>query len=383
MVKKVSLAIDDNAQASDSSIAELLKINENLSNVLIEHKNKITQYHQNKSWDKFKKLSNEYEMIFTTPSTGHNISVYNPVSRSFFKMWEILCDFHESFFYEDQKNITCLFMAEGPGGFAEAFIKYREDQQCKNDMYHGISLRSYQDKNIPDWKLQKDFMKKITLHYGEDNTGNLYNIDNIMYLRKHLGTGSIDFITADGGFDFSADFNNQEDQSFRLILCEIVTALLLQKEGGHFVLKIFDMFNDYTLKLLQVLKMFYQTMTIVKPLTSRPANSEKYVVCSGFRSMANSTILQDMIDLVSNPQEIKPYFQSMSFDHAILHHLITYNVHYTIRQVYYITRTIKYINKFSNRYNEPQMNIILDDHTKKSLRWCHKYHIPISSPCSC
>jgi 23S rRNA U2552 (ribose-2'-O)-methylase RlmE/FtsJ len=383
MVKKVLLVIDDNSKASSSSIQELLKINDNISALLIQNKNKITQYHQNKSWDKFKKLSNEYEMIFTTPVTSQNISDYNPVSRSFFKLWEILCDFHPVFFTE-HRPVRCLFLAEGPGGFAEAFIKYRRDSKCTGDEYHGISLRSNNDKHIPDWKLQKEFMKQIMLHYGEDGTGNLYNFENIKYLRDTIGGGSIDFITADGGFDFSADFNNQEDQSFRLILCEVVAALLLQKEGGHFVLKIFDMFNDYTLKLLQILKGYYTTITMVKPLTSRPANSEKYVVCSGFRLPVDTSLLHDLIALIHDQQKLKSFFIGIPFDHAILHHLITYNVHYTIRQIYYISRTIGYINKFSQKSNEGKIHTILDEHARKSLRWCKKYQIPvISSLYSC
>ena len=37
-----------------------------------------------------------------------------------------------------------------------------------------------------------------------------------------------DIITADGGFDFHQDFNNQEKLSHKLIFCEVVTALTIQ-----------------------------------------------------------------------------------------------------------------------------------------------------------
>ena len=41
----------------------------------------------------------------------------------------------------------------------------------------------------------------------------------------------MDIITADGGFDFSADFNQQEQQpQFRLIFTQVIYALVMQEE---------------------------------------------------------------------------------------------------------------------------------------------------------
>ena len=56
-------------------------------------------------------------------------------------------------------------------------------------------------------------------------------------------------VTADGGFDFSIDFNKQEQLSYRLIFCEIVTALSVQRIGGHFVCKLFDLYTDASIKI--------------------------------------------------------------------------------------------------------------------------------------
>ena len=50
-------------------------------------------------------------------------------------------------------------------------------------------------------------------------TGNLYNLEiscilEITFIQKKK---NVDVITADGGFDFSIDFNNQEQLSHKLI----------------------------------------------------------------------------------------------------------------------------------------------------------------------
>ena len=40
----------------------------------------------------------------------------------------------------------------------------------------------------------------------------------------------MDLVTADGGFDFSIDFNQQEQMAGKLILTEILYAIIMQKK---------------------------------------------------------------------------------------------------------------------------------------------------------
>ena len=112
-----------------------------------------------------------------------------------------------------------------------------------------------------------------------------YNIDNIDHYVKLVGKNNCDVCTADGGFDFSIDFNKQEELSYRIILCEILIALSIQKKGGVFIVKIFDSYTLFTIKMLYILSKSYEKVVITKPYLSRPANSEKYIVCSGFRDI--------------------------------------------------------------------------------------------------
>ena len=83
----------------------------------------------------------------------------------------------------------------------------------------------------------------IVISYGKDNTGNIYNYQNIVEFGNVVGMNSSHIVTGDGGFDFSLDFNKQEQLSYRLIFCEIVCAFTVQKKGGHFVCKMFDTFS--------------------------------------------------------------------------------------------------------------------------------------------
>ena len=64
---------------------------------------------------------------------------------------------------------------------------------------------------------------------GYDNTGNLYKVENIQYLIDTI-KNKCDLVTGDGGFDYSKDFNKQEQFSYHLIFCEIVSAFAILKK---------------------------------------------------------------------------------------------------------------------------------------------------------
>lgn len=69
-----------------------IALSHTLAKYLYEIKEKITDI--DKSWDIYKKYTNPYEYIHTnTPQTKRPISKYKPLSRSYFKMIEILHTF--------------------------------------------------------------------------------------------------------------------------------------------------------------------------------------------------------------------------------------------------------------------------------------------------
>lgn len=358
---------------SSKDAEELLLLNNELLKIVTSYKDKITEYYKNRSWDKYKKISNEYEHIFYSPNAHGNISLYNPVSRSFFKLWEILYDYEDVLHVKSSPFMKCVFLAEGPGGFFEAFHKRRTSCMPDNkDMYYGITLRSNNNRNVPDWKTQKSL--PITISYGKDGTGNLYNIDNITHFAENVvGKNSCDFITADGGFDFSSDFNNQEDQSMRLIASEVLACLLLQKKGGNFLLKLYDCFCESTIIILHILSNNYRSLHFIKPLTSRPANSERYLLCVDFHGSMNDHDVSVLENIIAQ----KPDIGHAAPDINTLYNIVIYNLYYTIRQVHYIQRTINYINFFKKQSEDTVMNSILEKHINKSRKWCVKYDIPV------
>ena len=110
-------------------------------------------------WDIFKKYTNPYEYIHTVvPYKKKCVSKYTPLSRSYFKMIEIVHMFQLQY---DSKPIRTFHLAEGPGGFIEAIVRLRN---CKHDEYTGMTIiDNNNDPNIPSWKKSDNFLSKIRM----------------------------------------------------------------------------------------------------------------------------------------------------------------------------------------------------------------------------
>jgi 23S rRNA U2552 (ribose-2'-O)-methylase RlmE/FtsJ len=225
-----------------------------------------------REWDKIKRTLHDYEYVYTSANPTKNISRFSPISRSYFKMKEILRVFDIALTRDD--TVTCL--AEAPGGFIQCIL------ETSVETVHGITLIS-EDKKTPYWNRMLCKEPRVAFHVGRSKDGDLYDFKNILGFIHELGHHTMSLVTGDGGFDNSDDYNNQERNSLKLIYSEIYLALHLQKEGGSFICKLFDTFERETISLLYVLRLCYKEVSFYKPCISRISNSEKYIVCKGFR----------------------------------------------------------------------------------------------------
>ena len=251
-------------------------INKKLKDELLKTKNQIDQYYNVKmnvgsyfksKWEVYRSLLNKYETI-----TKHK----GKLNRAYFKLKEIIIDDLDKL----PKINSIATLAEGPGGFIQYLSEY-----YPNANIYGITLK-YENEEAAKSRHFKQFdQKNINILYGEEGNpahdGNLYNKDIINAFASRVG--KVDLVTADGGFE-ARDENNKEVEHVKLFLAETLTAFKILNKGGSFVLKIYDIFTKPTLELLFLLSLSFKSVEIKKPVSSRPANSERYVVCHGFKS---------------------------------------------------------------------------------------------------
>lgn len=226
-------------------------------------------------WRNAVKFTNPYENVC------RNYKV--KISRAYFKLIEMLVDFDLQF--QDLNVLNTLHLCEGPGGFIEAMKDLRQ-RQNKTLNWKGITLKNENnDPNLPDFVNSID---KENITYGKDGTGDITNVENIIHLSDMFARcGQAHLITADGGFDVSEDHCSQEQQSYKLMLCQAISAMGCQITGGAFIMKVFDCYSNEMIELLYILSIHYENVYITKPYSSRPCNSEKYVVCKNFRGITS------------------------------------------------------------------------------------------------
>lgn len=352
-------------------------------------KEKIDKLENSHEWDKIKKIGNPYELIYTSfnkKKKRESIASYQPISRSYFKMWEIYYNFSHKIFEKINISDNMIFghLAEGPGGFMEASYNYRNNQlksfskNCK-DVFYGITLRPT-NEYIPDWSKMKKLLSnknQFKIDYG-----NLYQYNDVKAFIKNFQRNKVSIVTADGGFDYSSDFNGQEISSCQIIFSECFVALNILKEHGTFVCKVFDLFTAPMIKILYFMSLHFEEIYLYKPDTSRPANSEKYLVCIQYKNLLSDEDKDYLIYL------IKLYQDSINNNligvnetldlHGIrvpsyfVNSLNEYNNQYLEHQKYYLQKTIKLACR---KPTKEEYDELVGKQIKNAVEWCKKYNV--------
>ena len=195
-----------------------------------------------------------------------------------------------------------------PGGFSE-YILFRLkhpvglEEAPESCLGFGMSLSgSNEDGKGVAWNLEhlREYhldksqgccQYKFQNTSGEDGTGSIYNMRNTLNLQKLISTalrekassdGLARLVVADGGFDAQRDSNCQESLAHKIVVCQAAAALSLLEVGGVFVLKMFGFRETRTRRMLSHLYECFEKMAFVKPVLSRPASAERYLVCYGY-----------------------------------------------------------------------------------------------------
>jgi hypothetical protein len=272
------------------------------------------------------------------------------------------------------KDLRTAHSAEGPGGFIEACWEQMPALQAS----HAITLRS-DARNIPGWRKAAKFLTDhpmVYIHEGADGTGNILEPTNQAAFvqvakRSHL-------YTADGGFDFSSDYNAQEDSIFPLLLAEFLIGLQVLEVGGCLVVKCFDTMERSTLDLLWIVSRCFAEWSILKPQTSRAGNAERYFIGKG--RLSN---IGDSLEFLQKVQSEKRWAgplveidaadqgtwriwrdKVLGFQEQIEH------MEYTI-----IRKTLDLIHA----HDFSRIRSLVRDNVQRSIQWCMEFGEHISS----
>jgi 23S rRNA U2552 (ribose-2'-O)-methylase RlmE/FtsJ len=242
-------------------------------------------------WRFYRSLLNPLEMI-APPAWYAKPRLIVP-SRAYFKLQEILRMF--PLISPEAKKMTFVNLCEAPGGFVKALLDYRttvrsEGRRSANDgdRYYVITLKG---PKIPQFSkdLLKAHPKQIILNPLKCDC-DITKGATIEACVKAIGKSAADLITADGGIR-TTELNFEEEKETSLLkTSEMILTLSLQKEGGSFVWKLFDTCTQLSADLIWILLHYYENVHLYKPETSRPANSERYIIAMKFKGIPDDEL---------------------------------------------------------------------------------------------
>ena len=189
----------------------------------------------------------------------------------------------------------------------------------------------------------------------------------------------MDYITGDGGFDFSMDYDAQEQTIYPLLVASVRTGFEVLTHGGLFVLKFFDIYYPGTQDLLYFLSQHFQQWTLYKPATSRPCNPEHYFI--GMRFRPPSTEVMETLRrwskeacLGNSPPRL--------YDGPLTHSFMD-SIHRVIRTS--VSKQTSYLEKVFALLEVPissrdsQIKTMLKRHEVISYQWCKAFSVPMYS----
>jgi 23S rRNA U2552 (ribose-2'-O)-methylase RlmE/FtsJ len=284
---------------------------------------------------------------------------------------------HLQFFDRHKEpKLKSLHICEGPGGFIEAFHSMAESKKRIVTSSHTMTLKSTHHM-IPGWRRATQFLQKhpmVHLIYGPTRTGNIYEPCNQDECVTSVGGGGAQLVTADGGFDFSEDFTNQEKTIVRLLVSSAIIMLRAVAVEGDIVLKVFDCNSQVTRDLIYLLASCFSSWSLYKPVTSRPCNSEWYFLGKSALYVVRREPILHILTSLRDRLAVTPScsYTRLLATNPIDDLLVRLQAERCEKQM----QALKEVLAFCKNKDEIPESVLWDRQRVRTIQWCHYFRMP-------
>jgi hypothetical protein len=229
------------------------------------------------------------------------------VTNAWLKYWELYSIYDTT---RDLTSMKVFFNAELPGAALLAYSHFMKTNHPNIPFeWRASSLVPSSDTgdNSPDTSIPASLLYKsnnttaLGDQYGvykhnrnnwlmnDTNNGDATSIENLLDFEKRIGVnsefGGVDLYSHDAGIDVSGDYNAQEISNAKVHLGCALAGFITLRTGGTFIAKQYTFFKSFTWNLILIYSTMFDEFHLSKPLTSKPYNSEIYLIGKGFRGL--------------------------------------------------------------------------------------------------
>lgn len=248
---------------------------------LISIHNQINQSLPAMQYEKIKKICNPFEEISKSIFVDRNAVKLANIDSLLDNMFTNPVDIDDKSLIKSNEIFSFATLGGGSGGFIDYMLWRR-----------GWNAKAYAFTVNEIQRLHRFTSKahRFQTIYGVDKKAELTHTDNITSFRndaKHFLPAGVHILLNDTAIPVGRETLIKEIISKKLNLVSCALALHWLKDNGHFIIKIFDHLTPFTVGLIYIMYKCFHKIAIVKPNSTRPANSEHYLICKWKKSNTN------------------------------------------------------------------------------------------------
>lgn len=137
---------------------------------------------------------------------------------------------------------------------------------------------------------------------------------------------------------------------------------------------------QHTVDIIYLLSSFYQKVYIMKPHSSRYANSEKYLICKNFMHSSCEGffpyLLNAFTKMITVESENIHRFINVPISNYFITKLEEFNAIFGQQQIENIYYTISLID---SKNSQEKIDNLIKSHINKCVQWCNKYDVPYNT----
>jgi 23S rRNA U2552 (ribose-2'-O)-methylase RlmE/FtsJ len=174
---------------------------------------------------------------------------------------------------------------------------------------------------------------------------------------------------------------NSDNNNYITYLGELLAILNCQDKNGNLVFKIFDTFNMVMVKIMYILCSLYEQVYIYKPYTSRPSESEKYIVCKKYKYNPDDknikslvSDIEKIIEMSDEKKFLNDIFLDIEIPNDFINTIKFINIKLVNIEQIQVNEIIKYIQE--NNYFGDKYHTFKNNQVNASKWWTETFYPP-------